>query len=241
MYDSNRNDICINGKGNFAGGTYGSVIINGSGQCDGTLTAESIKDNGAFKCQGEIHAGVININGVLRCEGGIQADSIKVDGRLKCAGALRAASLDCNGSTQITGDVCVGKVDVDGVLQISGGTKLEAEEIRCDGAIRCDGQISADLLIANGFINARELVGERIIIHSQITGLVWVFPKLCSRAELIEATTIELRGVTAQSVNGRDIIIGPGCTIEHLDCSGTLFIDGSAQVKNITGAFTRTN
>ena len=49
--------------------------------------------------------------------------------------------------------------------------------------------------------------------------------------QLIEATTIELRGVTAGTVNGQDVRTGPYCGIGNLDCNGTLYVDPKAEVK----------
>jgi hypothetical protein len=60
-----------------------------------------------------------------------------------------------------------------------------------------------------------------------------------SDVKLIEATTIDLSGVSAETVNGKDIIIGPNCKIDHIDCSGTLSIDRSSSVGNITGDYTK--
>jgi hypothetical protein len=56
---------------------------------------------------------------------------------------------------------------------------------------------------------------------------------------MIEATTIELSGVRADVVNGRDIKIGPNCQIENIDCSGILSVDPSSYVRNITGEYTK--
>lgn len=233
------NDIRINGKGNFSSGSYDTVVINGAAQCDGGFTAVSVKTNGSFKCMGEIETGLLSVNGAVRTEGCIQAERVKVDGRLKCTGDLRAQEIDCDGSAEVRGSVSAKTMDVDGIINITGN--LEAAEVKCDGSIRCGGQISADLLEANGFINAEEVVGERIVIHSQMSGLVLLFPSLTSKADLIEATSIELKGVKARVINGHDIVIGPGCTIEALDCSGTLSIDPMSQVNSITGSHIRTD
>ena len=49
----------------------------------------------------------------------------------------------------------------------------------------------------------------------------------------------ELRGVTAGTVNGQDVRIGPYCRIGNLDCNGTLYVDPKAEVKNLTGNYTQ--
>ena len=78
-------------------------------------------------------------------------------------------------------------------------------------------------------------MGDRIIIQSYLGTWGKLFTKGGSKIELIEATYVELKGVTAQTVNGSRVVIGPKCQIEHLDCNGTLSIDPSATVQHITG------
>lgn len=239
-------DTTINGTGTLSGGAYGKVSVNGMGKCDGMIRAEQIQINGTFTCPGVLGAEKIGVNGSFTCEGDVNADHIKVDGRMKCSGALTAVRVDVDGMTEVRGDVYAGELDVDGSLKVS-ALKLEAQNIKCDGMIKVAGQISADVLDADGYISAREIVGDKITINSyshvsaflRALGGLAIFGDFSSKAELIEATTVRLRGVTAQSVNGQDITIGPGCIIEHLDCSGTLSLDPGSTVRTITGTHTR--
>jgi len=55
---------------------------------------------------------------------------------------------------------------------------------------------------------------------------------------LIEAATVVLRGVTAQTVSGENIAIDPHCKIKTVDCSGMLCIDKKAKVETMTGDYT---
>lgn len=182
--------------------------------------------------------GTLQVDGIGKCTGDIKAEKISVDGILRCTGNLEAGLLDCDGLVRVQGDIKVGLMDIDGLLRVSGGTRIEADEIRCDGMIKLEGEVSADSIKADGFINAREIVGETIRINSGIPWFLRLFWKKRSRIPLIEATTVELRNVLADSVNGKDITIGRGCRIGRLDCSGTLFVARSARVKEITGEYT---
>lgn len=184
--------------------------------------------------------GRLIIDGVGECVDDLEVDTLKVDGLLKCRGAVTVKELNCDGTSRFDRDIHAGRVSVDGFLAMVNGSKLEADEVLCDGSINMDGQICADTVRVDGLIRAREIVGDRIIIQSCLTlaALGKIFTKGGSKMDLIEATYIELTGVTAKTVNGSQIIIGPKCRIENLDCNGTLFVDPSATVQHITGEYT---
>ena len=156
----------------------------------------------------------------------------------KCRGAVTVKELNCDGTARFDKDIQAGRLSVDGFLTMMNGSKLEADEVLCDGSISMDGQICADTVRADGLIRAREIVGDRIIIQSYLGTWGKLFTKGGSKIELIEATYVELKGVTAQTVNGSRVVIGPKCQIGHLDCNGTLSIDPSATVQHITGEYT---
>jgi cytoskeletal protein CcmA (bactofilin family) len=193
---------------------------------------------------GRISGGVydtLNLEGVSSCSQNIKAEQIHIEGVFTCSGTVQAGLLYCEGVSDFKADIRAKKLVVEGVLNEKSGTKIEAEEISCDGVIRTGGEISADILKADGCVSANEIFGDRISIftHYPINKIRRFFNAAKSDVKLIEATTIELSGVTAETVNGRDITIGPNCNIDRIDCSGTLFVDISSRVNTITGEYTR--
>ncbi len=183
--------------------------------------------------------GTVSIEGMGKCNGDIKAETLTVEGLFDCRGSVNAGLLQCEGVSKIRGNIHADRINIEGVVTVSGGTKIEAAEIVCEGIITVDGEISADSIRSDGFMNAKEITGDNIFIRSRRHRFFGLFRSSHSRIDLIEATTIELRGVIAQSVNGRDIIIDSGCTIENLDCSGSLFISPASRVHNITGTYTK--
>lgn len=196
-------DMRIDGVGKFPGGSFGKLVVDGVGECQGDL----------------------------------EADTLKVDGVFKCRGGATVKELSCNGTARFDKDIHAGRLSVDGFLAMMNGSKLEADEVLCDGSLSMDGQICADMVRADGLIRAQEILGDRIIIKSYLTSLAKLFTKGGSKIELIEATYVELSGVTAKTVNGSEVIIGPRCHIENVDCTGTLRIDPTATVDHITGEY----
>jgi cytoskeletal protein CcmA (bactofilin family) len=181
----------------------------------------------------------LKINGICTASGPLTAKRFEVDGVFTCKGDLTVDSFDCDGVVNIEGNLRAASCDIDGVVNI-GGNKVEASEIVCDGVLSIKGQISADTVRADGFVNATEIVGDSITIGSnrrsfffrmlvklrEVTGM----PEF-SVVDLIEATTVRLRGVKAKEVNGHDVEIGENCEIERVTASGSLHISPWAKVE----------
>lgn len=181
----------------------------------------------------------LKIEGVGNCKNNIKAGNIHIEGIFNCSGEVEADYLYCEGVADFKANIRAKKMYVEGVFSEKKGMKIEAEEITCEGVIKTGGEISTDFLNAEGYIEADEIVGDciKILSHHRI-GLVFLLNRR-SKVRLIEATTIELSGVRANTVNGKDITIGPNCQIENIDCSGILSIDSSSFVRNVTGDYTK--
>ena len=187
---------------------------------------------------------MLRIDGVCTAEGSIEANSVNINGVFTARRDVYANELDCDGVVTIDGNLRMKKADINGVVTVH-GDKVEADFIRCDGVLTAEKQVSADIIEAQGFVNAKEIVGDRIRIGSfRKSSIFKLFMKIketmtnsdFSKIDLIEATTIELRGVRAKNVNGHDVTIGPACIIDRVDCSGTLSIDETAKVGEVVGS-----
>jgi len=182
----------------------------------------------------------IRLEGVSSCSNDIKAESIYIEGVFSCSGEIETGTLYCEGVCDFKADIRAKKITVEGVFNEKEGTKIEAEEIICEGVIRTGGDIYVDVLRAEGVISAKGIYGDRIRIDTHHTiNRIKKFFTMKSEIKLIEATTIELCGVSVDTVNGSDISIGENCRINKVDCSGTLFIDKSASVGSIIGTYTR--
>lgn len=310
-------NISIEGLGNFAGGEYGKVNIDGVSSCGGDIVCESIAVDGAFHCGGSIraksasadgtmnvsgdmtaetfgidgavsiqgdlhapklsvdgscsvkgelhterldidgavnvqqnvHAQKISVDGSLSVQGTVETDTLAVDGSVNLA-ALQAKQFNCDGSAHIAECFCAEKITIDGTMQTDGN--LEAETLYVDGCLSAKKQISADRVEIYGTVQADEIVGDYIriefdssprtirqikdYVNSFVNNLLNREPEVreCC-ANLIEATTVELYGVTAGVVSGENVEIGENCCIDRLECTGTYSIDPSSYVRVING------
>jgi len=202
----------------------------------GVGNASGSKIDGVGTIPGGVY-GDLDINGVCTIDGDLKAESISIDGVCTCNGNVETGKFDCDGVLTINGNLRAGIVDIDGVVTVN-GAKIEADRIDCDGVLSVEGEISADVIDADGKLNAHEIVGDRIRIKSYWKkGIVALLFKIGEKKsmkfsviDLIEGTTVELRGVRAKSVNGQDVTIGKNCKIDRVEASGELSIHPSSQI-----------
>lgn len=202
------------------------VSVQHKTEVDGAIKADSIKTD------------QLSVDGSLKLLRSLECRQGEIDGVLK-AGQMQVGSLSCDGVVEVQEDLHCGSMEIDGVLKAK---KIEGESILCDGVLRVQTQISADRVTVEGIATAEEIVGDYILIDSRSQSprhaRQWFGKKAFtneekSRADLIEATTIRLYNVKAARVNGQDVVIGEGCEIGCVDCTGPLQIDPGAFVKSI--------
>ncbi len=188
----------------------------------------------------------LRVNGVGNNHGDIKAEKMYIEGVFKSTGNIETNYLDVEGVGEINGNIRASKITIEGVINFEDSKKIETEQLYCEGCINSVGDLYADMIQATGCIKANGIYGDNIKIdsfHFQMSGLKKMLSKLNivtsyngSKVNTIEATTINLSGVKATRVNGHDIVIGPGCTIDTVDCSGKLKVHESSHVGEILGA-----
>jgi len=210
------------------------------GSFKGVGNMDNGRVDGVISFPGGVY-GDLNINGVANVEGPLEAGQLDIDGVFNAHSDINCHTLNCKGVTTVDGNLRGALLDIDGVVTVH-GDKVEADRIMCDGVLSTGGQVSADNIDAHGIVNAHEIVGDRISIQSYKKSFlfdVWVKlneafgSRSISEIALIEATTINLRGVHAHTVSGHDITIGPRCKIDTVDASGRLYIDSDAEVSTV--------
>ena len=233
----------IAGAGALPGGVYDdSIHISGSGKITGNASCTDFHCSGAGRIEGD-----------LMCQ-----NEFHCSGSCKVMGALLAASVSASGSLACDSTVTVkGQLKVSGSFH-AGGTVV-AGEFRSSGASTTDGDISADLIKASGKIVCRGLMnGDTIDIRfdgdsgadcvggrniqirrgdfsgGAISGL---FRKMFGKSDgnftvtgSIEGDEIYLENVSAETVTGRVVTIGPGCNIGKVFYNETAGISTDAVV-----------
>lgn len=216
-------DLVLKGVSRASGGHYRQVRMDGVSKIHGELICGNLYMDGTGTVQGGIQsAEAVEINGMLKVEGGVEATRIDVEGKATFAGRMRAETIRLAGFLRVRGD-------------------CGAEQISIEGSFAVEGLLTADRLdirlIGRG--EAREIGGGRIEVtpspHSVWSKLFSrVIPRLETRliAPLIEGDEVNLQAVTADTVRGKHVTIGPGCRIGLVEYETELKIHPDAQVES---------
>jgi hypothetical protein len=234
------NDLKLQGVQTSSGGTYDSVKIDGICTVNGDLDGQRIDVDGVTTFNGNLSGGVFDCDGTTTVNGNLALEGMTCDGVVSVNGTVALGHMECGGVLTISETLRAQTIGINGVVTVR-GSRVEADKVVCRGALNVDGELNAEIVDADGFIKAREIVGERVVIQSHTNGFVtllrWFKPDAGS-FDFIEATEVDLRKVRAKVVHGHTVTLGKNCNIETVDCSGTLHIDPSAKVGTITGDYT---
>lgn len=235
--------MTVNGHLSTGGVTADTVDVNGHLSAGGNLNAKDTNIDGAVSVGENLSTEHLDVDGHLSVAGILNAGDTSVDGHLSCAGSANTGNFDCDGIASLSNGLRAKSVDVDGALSVAGN--IEAESVHADGKISSTAQICADQIHIFGIVRADEIVGDDIEIDfkdpiGMFAGFVnSVFGSRLQNdvkcANLIEATTIRLKGVCAGVVSGEHVTIGKSCRIDQIDCSGELTIDPSSTVRIVNG------
>ncbi len=198
---------------------------SGTGKALGTLTvAEGVSVSGSFKADGSMKAKSVHVSGSLKSAGDVIAeDEMKVSGSIKAAGLIKCSSLSVSGG-------------------ISADVGIEAENVKISGSVHSAGLLNAENIeiVLQGSPDSRlgSIGGSNIHIYPWRRGIdvrVPLFSKLLGKGLLtvddaIEGDEVALEYVKAKQVVGRNVKIGAGCEIEHVQYSETVDIDPEAKV-----------
>lgn len=225
----------ISGLATVSGGEYDELVVDGTITCNGSLKANTARVNGVVTINGKLIAQEdLRIDGVVTVNDEVQGKNIRVNGVSTINGGTAAKeNILIDGTITVKEKVRGKEIRVGGVCTIQGN--MEADQVFSKGVISCHGQISADLVEGRGVICAKEIVGEKVILHCETKRPRLFRSRELPRVDLIEATEIDIDGVKCQNVNGQNITIGPQCVVENVDCTGTLRIAPGAKVSHING------
>lgn len=180
--------------------------------------------------------GLLRVSGAASREGDITAAIIEVEGSLACYGNAEAKSIICDGVAKFTANIEAESIDISGRLSADGS--VSARDIQCTGMLCVGGALKTDVLHAGGAVFAQEIrCAQATILSFTQSEKSRITAKRNSAIGKIEAENLRLAGVEAKSVHAEVASIGPGCSIESLCCTGTLYLHPDADVGSVTGNY----
>ena len=235
MTEQDRADMKINGDGTMSGGTFGAITINGAGSVNGDADATDVRINGAGTINGKLVAQSITVNGTGTFNGSVQAGEMNVNGDASIRDGAGVGRFTIKGNTSVGGGLAANELDVRGFLRAGGD--CEAESFSAEGGFTIGGLLNAGTIDIKVFgpCSAREIGGEKIVIRApqglqSITQIFTFWTEKRLEAQTIEGDEVTLEAVTAQTVRGANVTIGPECRIELVDYTGGYTVDPGASV-----------
>ena len=239
-------DMRISGSGVIPSGEYDKIRVSGSCQLDGLVRCKSFHVSGATR-GGELEcSGDVQISGSSKFVGGVKAGSLSISGAFMTEGDLTVdGDIHCSGSAKCGGNVkCVNLVASGG---LNSGGDVEAETVNVRGKLNCVGLLNAEEITIEfergmtlGSIGGSKIAIFRATVSSK--GKKLRLPLLSSLVKSagigiivensIEGDTVAIEDVTVNSVSGRIVAIGDGCTVNHLQYSEQLEVSPDSLVKN---------
>jgi cytoskeletal protein CcmA (bactofilin family) len=227
MDTTNRPNTKVAGAGDVSGGTYGDVTIAGAGTVRGDIDATTLKIAGTADVLGKVVAKEVKVSGAATFHGDVQAGIFSVSGTADVRAGIGAGLLKIAGACTITGSVNAQRLEIRGTTKIGGD--VQAEVFDASGVFSVGGLLNAGAVTVKlyGGSDAHDIGGETIDVR---LGKPWAFlPFFGDRnltADTIEGDTIYLENTRAKVVRGANVTIGPDCSIDLVEYSGSLVGSG---------------
>ncbi|WP_035288400.1 polymer-forming cytoskeletal protein [Clostridium sp. KNHs214] len=230
-------DVKILGSGESSGGEYNQVKILGSGDINGDLKCKELKVMGSGDINGNVDGENIKVAGAADIDGNVKGDYISVSGAADIKGDINCKELKIAGAIDVDGNVYSEEIKVSGAVEIGGN--CEAEIFNSNGVFEIDGMLNAGEINIKlkGKNEVGEVGGEKIDVRKNDEIGFGRFFKMSFnnsitklQCELIEGDEIYLEYTHAETVRGKNIVLGPGCNIENVEYSGSFNMSNESKV-----------
>ncbi len=240
-------DMKVSGSGHIMAGEYDNIHVSGASKVQGPIRCKSFHCSGSSRCEGSLEASEgVHISGSSHFHGNIQANSIHISGSSSIDGrCIAKEEAQMSGGFRCSGDLKANRLRLSGSAHAA---NIEAEEVSISGKVICPGLLNAEktTIKLHGATSQIGNIGGSVIhigqdckddyeIHINLFFFQYKSkkskePGKLTVAEAIEGDEIILDHVTAKTVVGRVITIGPGCHIDSLQYSESVEIDPDAHV-----------
>jgi cytoskeletal protein CcmA (bactofilin family) len=227
MQSEVRHNLTITGNGSSSGGIFRNVKILGDAKVDGDLDCLAFKCTGSALITGNVKSTSCHINGEARLKGNLETGRAKILGVLDIDGSVKTNEMISTGETRIRGDLAGEDVTLEGHFSIKGN--CEAENLEMKGVLTIGGLLNAGKVELKIYskCEVKEIGGEKIDIRrgtssifKRLIGMFYLpsdFHQGMLQVDTIEGDDIYVEHTSAKAIRGTNVIIGPGCTIGHVE------------------------
>ena len=228
----------IAGSGSLPGGDYNEeIVISGSGKVTGSASCAEFRISGSGKVDGDLRcSGKFSSSGSGHVNGSLQAPEVHISGSGHVDGAVQTGKCHSSGSFH-TGSVDCNELHSSGALHSEGD--ISGEDVVIRGAVYCGGLLNGERIdVEFDTKSSADSIGGSFIKIRKKGVIAGLFQRLfggknadCFQvAGSVEGDVIDIEYVAAESVVGREVHIGPGCSIGRVLYTESVDISPEAEV-----------
>lgn len=224
------NNIRIMGEGTVGSGQFGKISVMGEAELLEEFSAENLNVYGEAQIKKIFKIKKVKVMGELEAlDKGEIVDELNVYGEAQFNKSVEINYLGIKGEVKIGENLKVTKTNILGELNVNGD--CDAEEFNCRGEANIKGLLNCESanIELYGYSKINEIGGEKIKVKkpSNIFGR----KRGSLKCFIIEADEIDIVNTECKIIRGNNIVIGKGCKIDKIECTGALIIDKNSEVK----------
>ncbi|MEC1547813.1 hypothetical protein P9D77_05475 [Bacillus rugosus] len=223
-------NLKLYGAGHAAGGAYHHVSIKGEGVIGEGLSAAGCRIFGTGLFLGKAETERLRVHGESEFKGNLTAGRINIYGTMKVSGSLQFDRFNLKGLTEICGNVTGESCGVKGKLSVKGD--CETEMFHVTGCVDVSGLLNAGdikLELCHDVSHVREIGGTTITVKRRASFFNRKKVKLI--ADVIEGDQVYLENTEAAVVRGKEVVVGPGCSIGTIEYKNKYRCDHHSKIK----------
>lgn len=225
-----RRSLEVSGKDSIPGGAYDAISVDGKLQVDGDLDAVSLVVQGAVTVDGRSRIGTLEVSGKATFTEPVQAEGVSVHGKVEVGGDLDAQRVETSGRLTVSGNLTAREFLASGRFNVSGTLSADRVEVE----LASGSQVEA---IKAGSVRVVARPDNEGTVVRVSTGRVQITnvsggQTQPSRLDVgtVEGDTVELNATNARRVVGRQVRLGPDCSVDVVEYTEILEVDENARV-----------
>jgi cytoskeletal protein CcmA (bactofilin family) len=228
-----KNNLIINGSGDYPGGIYEKISIRGEGTIVNDVECDVFHVYGTSEVKENIKTGSVKVLGEAEINGNIAAEETLIMGTMSVGHKALLKKLKVFGTLDTGGSISGNEANIKGSISVKGDA--EFEEFSSSGGFEIKGLLNAETIkvsLRYGESTAEEIGGGKITIKRKRNSLIpFVGQEGTLAAKLIEGDEIVLENTRADIVRGNKVKIGPGCEIGLVEYRTNFSEDSNSSIK----------
>jgi cytoskeletal protein CcmA (bactofilin family) len=228
-----RENLIINGTGDYPGGKYDKISIRGEGTIINDVESAIFHVYGSSEAVANVTTGSVKILGEAEVKGNIEAEETLVMGTMAIGGKALLKKVKILGTLDVIENLRGDEANIKGTISVGGD--VEYETFQSSGGFEIKGMLNADIIkvaLRFGESSAEEIGGGKITIKRKKNSLIpFIGVEGTLVAKVIEGDEVYLENTRADIVRGNKVEIGSGCKIGLVEYRNDFTEDGNSTIK----------